>query len=281
MDHRCIRKLTSLIQSALGGSELGCPAGRALGGTSSINSFLVSPTSKTHIDAWFRLGNPGWDWSAFSRAVTKSLSSVQLKTPNLDEPENGWQKVWSDTIGTLGYPRSNDPFSGEVTGAVIVPESINPATGKRCSSANAYLEPARHRSNLTVITGATVNKVLFDKNIIGSHDAVAVGVQYTIVEDGDTKTAHAMARKEVIVAAGALSSPRLLELSGIGNAGLLRDLGIEVIVDNPHVGENLQNHVLVGTAFEVQDDSDMPSRDPFNRREPAVLGAAKAAYANG
>lgn len=85
----------------------------------------------------------------------------------------------------------------------------------------------------------------------------------------------------MIVAAGALSSPRLLELSGIGNAAHLRDLGIEVVIDNPYVGENLQNHVLVGTVFEVEEDSDMPSRDPLNRQDPAVLGPAVAAYANG
>jgi choline dehydrogenase-like flavoprotein len=227
------------------------------------------------------LGNPEWDWPAFSTAVKKSCGSVQLKCPNLDEPDNAWLKVWSDTIGTLGYPTSNDSFSGEVIGAVNAPESINPVTGKRFSSANAYLEPALHRSNLTVITGATVSKILFDKNVSSSSEAVAEGVQYTIVEDGETKTAQAMARKKVIVAAGALSSPRLLELSGIGNAARLRELGIQVIVDNPHVGENLQNHVLVGTTFEVQDDSDMPSRDPLNRQDPDVLGAAMAAYANG
>ncbi|KUI73107.1 Alcohol oxidase [Cytospora mali] len=270
-------------QSALGGRQLDCPAGRALGGTSSINSFLVSPTSKSHIDAWSRLGNPGWDWSAFSTAVSKACSggSVHLKGPNLDEPENGWLKVWADTIGTLGYPTSNDPFSGKVSGAVMSPESINPTTGKRCSSANAYLEPARQRPNLTVISGATVSKILFDKNVSSPDDAVAEGVQYTIVEDGETKTAQVKARKEVVLAAGALSSPRLLEISGIGNAALLQDLGIQAIVDNPHVGENLQNHILVGTTFEVQDDSDLPSRDPLNRQEPAVVEAATAAYAKG
>lgn len=126
--------------------------------------------------------------------MKKTFGTVRLKTPNLDEPENGWLKVWSDTIGTLGHPTANDPFSGEVRGAVISPESINPTTGKRCSSADAYLEPARQRSNLTVITGATVSKILYDKNVSGSNDAVAEGVQYTIVEDGKTKTAQAQAR---------------------------------------------------------------------------------------
>lgn len=206
---------------------------------------------------------------------------MQLKAPDLDEPDNAWLKVWADTIGALGYPSTNDPFSGTVSGAVLTPESINPETGKRCSSVEAYLEPARQRSNLTVITGATVSKILFESNKSGADDAVAEGVQYTIEQDGQTKTAQAKARKEVVVAAGALSSPRLLELSGIGDAARLRGLGIDVVVDNPHVGENLQNHVLVGTSFEVKEDSDLPSRDPLNRREPAVIEAATAAYAKG
>lgn len=269
----------------MGGRELDCPAGRALGGTSSINSFLVSPTSKAHIHAWSGLGNPGWDWAAFSTAVKKSCTvdpsgGVLLRYPDLGQPENGWLKVWSDTIGSLGYPSDNDPFSGSVIGATITPESINPETGKRYSSADAYLRPARQRPNLTVIAGATVNMICFNND--GSDlGAVADGVQFSIVKDGQVVMLEVKARKEVILAAGALSSPRLLELSGIGNATVLEDLGIKVIVNNPHVGENLQNHILTGTTFEVQDDSDMPSRDPLNRQEPSVVQAASAAYANG
>lgn len=210
-----------------------------------------------------------------------SEGRVLLRAPDLTAAENDWMNVWAKTFATLGFPESNDPFSGTVKGAVISPETIDPATGQRCSSANAFLNPVRHRSNLTVITGATVEKILFAEGGPSEGDAVAQGVAYTVVKDGKPEKFEVKAHKEVILAAGALSSPRLLEVSGVGDAALLKELGIPVIVDNPYVGENLQNHVLVGHSFEVRDDSDMPSRDPLNRQEPAVLQAAMAAYAKG
>lgn len=210
-----------------------------------------------------------------------SEGRVLLRAPDLTAAENDWMNVWAKTFATLGFPESNDPFSGTVKGAVISPETIDPATGQRCSSANAFLNPVRHRSNLTVITGATVEKILFAEGGPSEGDAVAQGVAYTVVKDGKPGKFEVKAHKEVILAAGALSSPRLLEVSGVGDAALLKELGIPVIVDNPYVGENLQNHVLVGHSFEVRDDSDMPSRDPLNRQEPAVLQAAMAAYAKG
>lgn len=206
---------------------------------------------------------------------------MHLKVPDLNKPENGWQKVWANAIGALGYPDNNDPFSGTVCGAVIAPETIDPMTGKRCSSANAHFERVHQRSNLTAVTGATVDKILFAETKPGVNDAIAKGVAYTIVKDGKPKKIQVKACKEVILAAGALSSPRLLELSGVGNAALLHDMGIQVMVDNPHVGENLQNHVLVGRSFEVRDESDLPSRDPLNRREPAVIEAAMTTYTKG
>ncbi len=234
------------------------------------------------MEAWAGLGNEGWDWTAFSEAVKRSYTlsgqgngPIHLKVSDVGEPEDTWLKVWTDTIQTLGFPTC-DPFSGEVSGAMITPESIDPTTGQRYSSVNAYLLPARLRENLKVITGATVSKILLDKPS-NSASAVAVGAEYT-TKEGPAKVS---ARKEVVLAAGALNSPRLLELSGIGGATLLQSLGIEVVVDNPHVGENLQNHVLVGTNFEVKDASDLPSRDPLNRQDPAAVGAAMAAFGQG
>ncbi len=237
------------------------------------------------MDAWSGLGNEGWDWPAFSKAVRKSCTvsgegdgPVLLKVSDVNEPDNAWLKVWTDTFNTLGFPTA-DPFSGEVCGPMITPESIHPTTGQRWSSANAYLEPARGIANLTVVTGATVSKILFNKS--DPANLVAEGVEYTVKQDGEPKAMSVKARKEVVVAAGTMNSPRVLELSGIGSASLLQGLGIDVLVDNPHVGENLQNHVLVGTNFEVKDDSDLPSRDPLMRQEPAAAQAAMAAYGTG
>lgn len=126
-----------------------------------------------------------------------------------------------------------------------------------------------------------MSKVLLAKDDSGS--AIAEGVEYTTTDAaaGQGQPIRIQARKEVVVAAGAMSSPRILEHSGIGSADLLRSLGIDVFVDNPHVGENLQNHVIVGTNFEVSEDSDMPSRDPLNRQEPEAIQAATAKVASG
>ncbi|KAK7754331.1 hypothetical protein SLS62_003624 [Diatrype stigma] len=106
--------------------------------------------------------------------------------------------------------------------------------------------------------------------------AIAEGVQVT-TSTGDTKIIKA--RKEVVLSAGAINSPRLLELSGIGNADLLQKLGVDVVVDNPQVGKNLQNHPLTGVSFEVRDDVD--TLDPFFRSEPGAVAAEMEAYAKG
>lgn len=237
---------------------------------------MFCPTSKSHIEAWSRLGNEAWNWTTVSKAVSKAQSTVQLKVPDVEAPDNTWLKIWTDTFQTLGFPLC-DVFSGEVRGAAVTPETISPTTGKRFSSVNAYFEPASQRPNLTVVTGASVTRVVLVRDDSGS--VVAEGVEYTT--PGQHEPIRLKAVKEVVVAAGAMGSPRILELSGIGSASRLEKLGIEVYVDNPNVGENLQNHVMVGTNFEVREDSDMPSRDPLNRQEPDAIQTAMGKAADG
>jgi choline dehydrogenase-like flavoprotein len=174
----------------------------------------------------------------------------------------------------LGFSTSGDCLSGDFSGGIINPETIDPTTKQRSSSATAYLLPVRDRANLTVLTGATVEKVILNKTNEG--EIVAEGVQY--IKGGVVGKAHA--RKDVIISAGTLNSPKLLELSGIGNPELLKTHGIDVIVDNPNVGENLQNHLMLGVNFEVG-DSAPPTIDGLSRQEPEALAAAMAAYSQG
>lgn len=117
-----------------------------------------------------------------------------------------------------------------------------------------------------------MTKVLLEKPS-PAEDAIAKGVQFTS-KDGAARAISA--RKEVIISAGAINSPRLLELSGVGGADLLQRLGIDVVVDNPHVGENLQNHLFTGLVFEVRDDVD--TIDAFFRQEPDAVAAAMQDY---
>lgn len=268
-------------QDETGRKVLKVPQGRALGGSSAINSFLFVPTSKAHIEAWEGLGNKGWSYNAFGKALRKAFTlhttsgakegdgPLQVQ---VSEPTTLLQKAWFEGLESIGFPRS-DPFAGHGCGSVITPESIDPATKQRSYATNAYLDPVRSRTNLTILTETKITKVLLEKPSSGK-DAVAKGVQYTS-KDGTSQTVNA--RREVIISAGAINSPRILELSGIGRAKLLESLGVEVVVDNPHVGENLQNHVFTGVAFEVNDDVD--TIDAFFRQEPDAVAAAMQEYA--
>ncbi|KAK3997846.1 L-sorbose 1-dehydrogenase [Cladorrhinum sp. PSN332] len=273
----------TVAQEGLGGKLLTVPQGRLLGGSSGINSFLFTPTSKSNVDAWAGLGNNGWDYDSFADAVRKAYTfhsasggvqgsgPIQLAAQGSSEPEGAWTKAWIDALELLGFPRQ-DPFSGHVCGTFPNPESIFPDTKQRCFSENAYLQPARNRTNLSVLTETTVLRILLNRT--DPKHILAEGVQ-VLAKDGTTRTLKA--RKEVILSAGTINSPRILELSGIGNAAHLASLGIDVAVDNPNVGENLQNHVFTGVVFEVRDEA--ATLDPFFRAEPQALAAAGAAFA--
>lgn len=189
----------------------------------------------------------------------------------LGKPESLWQKAWIDGLESVGFPRS-DPLSGHLGGPNIAPETIAPRTKQRSYATNAYLDPVRSRPNLTIRTEMTVTKVLLERQP-SVDDAVAKGVQYTS-KDGSSHSVGA--RKEVIISAGAINSPRILELSGIGGTDLLQRLGIDVIVDNPHVGENLQNHIFTGLVFEVNDD--VETLDAFFRQDPDAVATAMQDY---
>ena len=236
--------------------------------------------SKLEVRAWERLGNPGWDWPTFEKALKQSYTlykpdgTIEGNGPlqvNVSEPTR-WLNIWADTLNKLGYPRC-DPFSGEACGSIIMPESIDPEKKQRSSSANAYLGTARSRDNLVILTGAAVTKIILNKT--DPENILVKGVQ--ISKDGQTKNINAS--REVVVSAGSINSPRLLELSGIGDATLLKDLGIDVAINNPNVGENLQNHVMSLVVFDIQDDED--SLNPLVRHDPQAIAAAQAAYQQG
>ncbi|KAF7880858.1 uncharacterized protein EAF02_006749 [Botrytis sinoallii] len=241
------------------------PQGKALGGSSAINSFLFTSTSKATIEEWKNLGNEGWDYAAYEKVLKKSYTLH--KTSGVTEgngplqitlasPETLWQKAWIEGLESLGFPRT-DPLSGHLGGPNIAPESIDPKTKQRSYAGNAYLDPIRSRSNLTIQTNTNVTKVLFEKSSSAS-DAIATGVEF-ISKDGSSQIVKA--RKEVIICAGAINSPRILELSGIGDADLLQRLGIDVVVDNPHRATTLK------------------TIDAFFRQEPDAIAATMQEYA--
>lgn len=264
------------------GRQITIPQGKALGGSSAINSFLFTPTSKANVEGWKDLGNEGWDYATYETALKKSFT---LHKPSgvtegsgplqlaLAAPEGHWEKAWIDGLESMGFPRT-DPLSGRLGGPIIAPESIDPKTKQRSYAVNAYLDPARNRPNLTVRTETTVTRILLEKaSSAGDGNVSAKGVQF-ITKGGPSQTIGI--RKEVIISAGTFNSPRILELSGIGGADLLQRLGIDIVIDNPHVGENLQNHVFTGLVFEARDDVD--TIDAFFRQEPDAVAAAMQDY---
>ncbi|KAI1313201.1 hypothetical protein F5Y03DRAFT_338385 [Xylaria venustula] len=283
----------STPQKGLNGKVIPLSQGKLLGGCSAINGQAFVANSKAAVDAWEEFGNPGWNWETLSpyyrkfhtlsrpsaetvrhlrlNYIDESLRAtegpVQASFPDvIDDPLPG---AWVDTLAALGHPASGDPFSGRFTGGYINSMSIDPETRTRSDAVTAYIEPIKTRQNLQIITGALAEKLVFDTT---GAELKVTGVQ--IRKDGNSVIVKAA--KEVILAAGVFGSPKLLELSGIGSHERLENLSIPVIVDNPNVGENLQDHPNVGLSFEVVDG--VKTLDAISRQEPEALAAAMNEY---
>ncbi|KAK4641502.1 hypothetical protein QC761_501280 [Podospora bellae-mahoneyi] len=280
-------------QKGLDGKVIPLSQGKLIGGSSAINGLAFVANSKAAVDAWGAFGNPGWDWETLgpyykkfhtlahpSDAAGKHLrlsyvdESVRgcdgpIKASFPEESKDPLPNAWVDTIGALGFPASGDPFSGKFSGGYVNALSVDPESRTRSDAATAYFEPAKSRPNLHVVTSALAEKILFDTT---GASPKAVGVQ--IQKDG--KTVTLAAKKEVILAAGVFGSPKLLELSGVGNRELLEKLKIPVVVDNPNVGENLQDHPVSSVSFEVEEG--VKTIDALTRQDPEAVGAAMQEY---
>jgi choline dehydrogenase-like flavoprotein len=177
--------------------------------------------------------------------------------------------AWVETFKKLGHGLKRDPFSGEAIGGYSSPITVDPNSKVRSYAANTYFAAAGARPNLRVVTGSLVEKILFEPfDDMPSAKGVTVDIQ------GEKHTVTA--RKEVILAAGVFQTPKLLELSGIGNKDLLQSHGIPMIVENPNVGENLQDHLMTGISFEVNDG--IFTGDGLMRQEPELVQGAMQMY---
>ncbi|MCJ1264745.1 hypothetical protein MMC22_004620 [Lobaria immixta] len=284
---------TTQAQATLKGREINLSQGRALGGSSAINAHVFVPPSKTVIDSWEKLGNPGWNWNVLRPYYAKVYSLKPLQ-PELRQhfginwtDENSSEttgpiqasytgdsgdllpKAWVETFKNQGYHMTEDPFSGKPMGAFSCLASIDPVSRERSYAATAYYVPAANRQNLHVLTDSTVEKILFAN---GEPKIRASGIQFQ--QNGEKVVVKA--RKEVILAAGSLQSPKMLEISGVGSADLLRSHDIDVQINNPHVGENLQDHLWCSIGFEAKDHVD--TSDDLVRRDPKALETAMREY---
>ena len=232
-------------EPALNDRRISWPRGKVLGGSSSINGLVYIRGQKEDFDHWRQLGNPGWSYDDvlpyFKRAED------QARGPDAwhgaggplsvgDSARHELVEAYIQACIDLGIPR-NDDFNGPVQEGAGYFQLTN-RKGFRCSTAVAYLRPAKKRANLRIETGALVRRIVLD-------DRRALAVAYR-QDSGERIVA---ARREIVLAAGAIGSPQILQLSGIGPPGHLSDHGIEAAHDLPGVGANLQDHFQARSVY--------------------------------
>jgi len=215
------------------------PRGKVLGGSSSINGLLYIRGQREDFDHWRQLGNSGWSFDDvlpyFRKSEDQQRGGNELHGAGgplgvADVAPHPLCEAFIEAAGQAGFSR-NDDFNGpEQEGAGYF--QLTARDGRRCSTARAFLKPARKRGNLAVVSRALASRILFE-------GAKAVGVEYS--QDGRLRTARA--RGEVILSSGAFNSPQLMQLSGVGPADLLKSFGIPVVRDMPGVGADLQDHL--------------------------------------
>ena len=225
------------------------PRGKVLGGSSSINGLIYIRGQHADYDGWRQLGCEGWGWDDvrpyFLKAENQERGAGDHHAVGgpLNVSDVTEQHPVSDAVVEAcveaGLPRNADVNGENQEGVTYYQLTVR--NGQRCSAAVAYLHPAMNRPNLRVETRALTTRVIFD----GKR---AVGIEFT--QNGERKTARAS--REVILSGGAINSPQLLQLSGIGPASLLNAHGIPVVQDLPGVGENLQDHYVILASWRLK-----------------------------
>ncbi|EIM21609.1 alcohol oxidase [Wallemia mellicola CBS 633.66] len=258
---------TTEAQINFGLQPVTLPRGRVLGGTSALNGLGWDRPHSREIDAWGNLGNDGWSFNDLLHYMKKSesyrippqdiLQEYHIESQDqLNQTAIGndgplqatisnnvpdYAKRWLPAFEEIGLDVNHSPFDGDNSGASINPSSVNYQNFTRSYSASAYYLPLSYRKNLDVITGAQVVK------LIVSDDKIT-GVVYN--KDGENITVSA--NKEVILSAGAIGTPQILELSGIGRKDILEQNGIEVQIELEGVGENFQDHTAISTIWKLK-----------------------------
>ncbi|KAK7754952.1 hypothetical protein SLS62_003036 [Diatrype stigma] len=248
--------VTSTPVEHLGSAIFNVNMASVVGGGSVVNGMAADRGSKADYDAWEALGNEGWGWDGLFPYFRRSTNF----TPPLPDIADSFDIVWDPedygqgplqigfpsiqypdlrnitaALGSHGILTSNKPASGDAFGLIWMPNTLDVQSGTRCHARVAYYDPVADRPNLHLATGEQVLEILFQ-----SPGLIAIGVNMESREDGKLRKAYA--RKEVILAAGAISTPKLLQLSGIGPMKVIANAGVELKKDLPAVGANFQDH---------------------------------------
>jgi choline dehydrogenase-like flavoprotein len=264
--------LQSEPETEAGDRRLAVPRGKVLGGSSSINGGVYVRGNRLDYDGWAQMGCTGWSYDDvlpyFKKAENFKRGPSDLRGGSgplgvSDVSEH--DKLLDGVIAaaeSLGYPRNPD-INGVSQDGFNYSQTTTQG-GWRSSTARAYLKPARNRRNLKVVTGAHVKRVVLT-------DMRATGIEYEL----GGETVQCGVRREVILSAGAVHSPAILEHSGIGSGQRLAKLGIPVIADIPNVGENLQDHWAVWMKWQVKNHLTLNER---TRSWRAVMEGMKFAF---
>lgn len=233
-------------QKQLDGREIYWPRGKMLGGSSSMNAMMWVRGFAADYDEWGALAGEDWDFAHLAPYLARIESGPLVISPQRSPRSS--TATWLAAVQECGYP-VEDPNGDLPQG--FCETRVTQRKGARWSAADAYLKPALRRPNLTLHTEATATRVLFD-------GGRAVGVEFTQL--GQRRTVRA--RREVVLCGGAVNSPQLLMLSGVGDREHLADHGIDLVAHSPEVGQNLMDHLVVPLGFDVRHDSLFAAEKP-------------------
>ncbi len=271
------RHFSTQPSNGSGGRSINWPRGRVIGGSSSINGLIFIRGQHQNFDDWAALGNNGWAYNdvlpyfrkfeCFNGATSQfhghhgemHVSELRNSHPDCNS--------WMDAAQQYGLPRNSD-FNGETTEG-IGEYHLSIGSRWRSSSASAFLKPIKHRKNLKILTHAFTERVLFKNKS-------AVGVEVLV----KSQRMQISAESEVILCAGSIQTPQILQISGIGPPALLRRHGISLVAKSPNVGQNLQDHFQMRTILKMRSNNSL-NRQIRNPIELAKMGVMWALYGRG
>ena len=285
--------ITSAPNVNIGGQTKPVWVGNVVGGGSVVNGMAFDRASAADYDAWEQLGNSGWNWNSLLPYFKKSTTFTPPSAENVKAYGTTYDASYYGTNGPIqasfpnfeyrdittiwaaykaqGVPLPKEHASGNAVGAYWIPTALQPKTQTRSDARNGYYDPIKSRSNLILATGKTVNEVLFDQGLLTGYKAK--GVQYTSRKDNSIKQVYAS--KEVIMAAGSVFTPQLLQLSGFGPKDVLNAAGVPVKKDMPAVGANMQDHPNANMQFDLKN---LATPNPLSGLDPASNASAWTQY---
>ncbi|RSL62968.1 hypothetical protein CEP53_004555 [Fusarium sp. AF-6] len=260
--------ITYSASESLNGRSVSIPQGKVVGGSTKLNRMVFDRGSKADYDDWAELGSKGWNWDTLLPYFKKN---EKFTPPNADIKKEYAITTDASAHGTSGYMHSSyspffwpttknvvkavrelditvaaDQANGSPIGGYFCPHNQDPKTLTRSSAREAYYESVSSRKNLQILTGQQVTRVLTKKY---RSTVKATGVEFAKSRDGSRQTVRA--KKEVILAAGSIHTPQILQVSGIGDSALLSSINVSTVVDLPGVGQNFHDHVLLAVVNQI------------------------------